>query len=337
MSATPREIVQRTLNYDNPPRAARDCWVLPLARSSYPAEVDALMRDFPPDMTTISGFEQEPPPTRGDMFAIGEYVDEWGCTFVNIQEGVIGEVKQPIVEDWAADRGRIRFPRGWLTLDRDRVNRAVGATNLYTAPAVCPRPFEQLQFIRGSENVYLDIAEEEPAMLAFLREMHAFYCEVYTAWARTDIDALRMMDDWGAQRSLLISPEQWRRIFKPLYRDYVQIAHSHGKKFFMHSDGMILSIYPDLVEIGVDAINSQIFCMGPEALKPFAGKITFWGEIDRQRLLVSAEPAEVDRAVRDVHAALWRNGGCIAQCEYGPGAKPPNVRQVYETWSRLVG
>lgn len=105
----------------------------------------------------------------------------------------------------------------------------------------------------------------------FVAEMHDFYCELLSAWAHTDVDALRFMDDLGSQRSLLISPATWRDIFKPMYRDYAQIAHAAGKKLFMHSDGHILAIYPDLVEIGIDAVNSQIFCMGVDQLAQFAG------------------------------------------------------------------
>jgi len=128
----------------------------------------------------------------------------------------------------------------------------------------------------------------------------------------------------------------WREWFKPLYRDYVQIAHGHGKKIFMHSDGYILDVIPDLIEIGVDALNSQIFCMGLDQLAQFAGQITFWGEIDRQHLLATGTPAEVDQAVRAVYRQLWRNGGCIAQCEFGPGGQPANVRQVFETWNEVI-
>lgn len=74
-------------------------------------------------------------------------------------------------------------------------------------------------------------------------------------------------------------------IFKPMYKDYVDIAHRNGKKLFMHTDGNILSIIPHLIDIGVDALNLQIFCMGMEKLSQFKGKITFWGEIDRQNIL----------------------------------------------------
>ena len=70
---------------------------------------------------------------------------------------------------------------------------------------------------------------------------------------------LMFMDDWGAQNDLLISPVRWRKLFKPLYKDYIDIVHHHDKKAFMHSDGNILRVLPDLIELGLDAINSQIF------------------------------------------------------------------------------
>jgi hypothetical protein len=143
-------------------------------------------------------------------------------------------------------------------------------------------------------------------------------------------------DDWGSQRSLMINPTMWRELFKPIYRDYVQIAHNAGKKFFMHSDGYIVDIYPDLIEVGVDALNSQIFCMGAEKLEPFAGRITFWGEIDRQYLLARGTTEEVAEAVRQVHRHLWKDGGCIAQCEFGAAAKPENVRAVFQTWNEVL-
>jgi len=103
----------------------------------------------------------------------------------------------------------------------------------------------------------------------------------------------------------------------------------------MHSDGHILAIIPDLIELGLDALNSQIFCMGPENLKQFRGRLTFWGEMDRQWLLPHGTPEEIDAAVREVAAALYQRGGVIAQCEFGPGAKPENVRQLFATWQEL--
>jgi len=143
------------------------------------------------------------------------------------------------------------------------------------------------------------------------------------------------MDDWGSQNALLISPSIWRKMFKPLYKEYVQLAHSYNKKMLMHSDGHILEIIPDLIEIGIDAVNSQIFCMGLEELAQFAGKMTFWGEIDRQYILSQGSTTDVIEAVKNVKKTLFKNGDIIAECEFGPGAKPENVYTVFEAWNNL--
>jgi len=336
MAATPRELVYQTLNFEGPARAPRQLWVLPWAEQHYPEELAALRRDFPDDIKGIGGHHRVLPKTAGDPHRIGTYTDEWGATFHNIQDGVIGEVKDPLIKDWITDVRKVHIPRELLTIDRDAVNRDCAATDRFTMAGACPRPFEQLQFLRGTENLYADLADPPAEMLSFLKTMHDFYCELLQVWAGTDVDALMFMDDWGSQNALLISPRLWRELFKPLYRDYIQIAHGAGKKIFMHSDGHTLAIYPDMVELGLDAFNTQIFCIGVENLKPFAGKITFWGEIDRQSLLPYGTPEDIEVAVRRVHANLWANGGCIAQCEFGAGAKPENVRRVFETWDRLT-
>lgn len=68
---------------------------------------------------------KEQPVTKGDPYAVGEYVDEWGCIFTNIHRGVIGEVKTPLVEDdeWN-DAGRVHIPEELLSFDIDQVNRS---------------------------------------------------------------------------------------------------------------------------------------------------------------------------------------------------------------------
>lgn len=333
---TSRELVYRALEFKRPERVPRQLWWLPWARIHCKEGIEAIERDFPSDIATASGFERELPPTRGDPYEPGEYVDAWGAMFHNVQRGVIGEVKEPIItgEDWE-DAGRAHIPWELLSIDTERINRQCAESGRFMLADECPRPFEQLQFLRGSENLYMDLAYRPPGMMAFLEKMHDFYCQWVEAWAKTDVDGIMMMDDWGSQRSLLISPKTWAEIFKPMYREYIDIAKKHNKKTFMHSDGYTLQIIPHLIDLGLDAFNTQIFCMGMDVLRQFRGKITFWGEVDRQHLLVDAAPVEVREAVRGVYEALWDNGGCIAQCEFGAGSKPENVRAVFEAWDEL--
>lgn len=336
---TSRELVLKTLKFENcHGRVPNQLWCLPWAKERYPDMVQRIEKEYPDDIVTVPvRFTEQNPITKGDLFSSGEYVDEWGCQFTSIQSGIVGEVKAPIVapedEEWA-DVSRIHVPTEWLSFDVSEVNAFCENTECFTLSAACPRPFEQLQFIRGSERLYIDLFEPSEGFYDFVEKMHAFYCALVKKWCETKVDAIQFMDDWGAQQSLLIHPDQWRKIFKPLYKDYVDLAHKHGKKAFMHSDGHILSIIPDLIEIGVDALNSQIFCMGVENLAPFKGEICFWGEIDRQYLLPYGTTEEIDKAVDAVANTLWENGGCIAQCEFGPGAKPENAYEVFKAWGR---
>ncbi len=337
---TSRELVKATLEFRNTTgRVPRQLWTLPWAEMHHKSEFDRIMNKYVWDISyPDTVYAVENPARTGNPDIIGESTDDWGCVFTSIQAGVVGEVKTPLINeddiDWE-DTSRVHFPEELLTFDKERVNESCRKSDKFMMSGITPRPFEQMQFIRGTENLYIDLATKNEGMLKFLSKMHDFYCRAMEKWAETEVDALSFMDDWGAQRSLLINPELWREIFKPLYKDYIDIAHSHGKKIFMHSDGYTMEIIPDLIEIGLDAINTQIFCMNIEELAEFKGKITFWGEICRQNILPHGSIKDVEAAVERVYKNLWDNGGCIAQCEFGPAAKPENVEAVFETWNRI--
>jgi len=336
---TSRSLVKDTLEFKNTNnRAPRDLWFLDWAKYHYPNELSAITEAYPNDIdypNTI--YSQCSPVEKGQATEIGAYTDAWGCNFTNVQRGVIGQVKTPIVtgEDWE-DVGKITIPEDWLSFEISQVNEECRKSEKFLICSCCPRPFEQLQFIRGTANLYMDLIDPPKKFLEFLEVMHDFYCRLLRKWAQTDVNALRFMDDWGSQRSLLISPTLWKKYFAPMYQDYIEIAKTAGKKTFMHSDGHIIDIIPELIDLGLDAINTQLFCMDFDKLKEYRGKITFWGEVCRQRILPYGTLQDVETAVHKIHETLWDNGGCIAQCEFGPGAKPENVEAVFRTWDSLT-
>lgn len=334
---TSRQLVLDTLANKNEGRAPRQQWTLPWVEMNYPGIAAQLQTEYPDDIVTANGFFKETPKTTGNAYETGEFVDEWGCHFTNASRGIIGEVKQALVaeEDWS-DTQNIHMPEEWLTITPEKINEFCATTDKFVMAGCCPRPFEQLQFIRTTELLYMDLVEPPKGLMDFISKMHDLYCRQVEAWAKTDVDGIMMMDDWGSQRSLLINPETWIAIFKPMYKDYIDIAHRYGKKMFMHSDGYTMQIIPHLIELGLDAFNTQIFCMSIEELAQFKGQITFWGEIDRQHLLPNGSVQDIEEAVKRVHKNLWNNGGCIAQCEFSAGAKPENVRTVYKTWNELT-
>lgn len=330
---TSKELVYRTLEFAKPSRVPRQLWYLPWASEHYPQEIEKIQKDFPNDIVNAPVVYNQKPRTIGERCSVGTFVDEWGCVFENRQSGISGEVKEPLVKTWD-DLDNVRPPQEMLTLDIEKVNDFCGNTDKFVMSSCYARPFERIQFIRGTENVYMDLATQSQDFRVLLDRVHQFNLKELELWAGTGVDALSFMDDWGSQGSLLISPVMWRDIFKPLYREYVAIAHDSGKKVFMHSDGYIMDIIPDLIELNIDALNSQIFCMGVgEIGRQFGGKMTFWGEIDRQHILPEGSRQDVVNAVSEVRDALYRDGGVIAQCEFGLGARPENIYTVFETWN----
>lgn len=331
-----RELVKRTLEFESPPRIPRQLWKLVWAELHYPKELTHIQSVYPDDLVSVPVHFKQLPKIEGDPYAVGTYVDEWGCIFENRQAGIIGEVKTPLLEKWE-DVDCVRIPEELLSVEVGDVNTFCRSSDQFTYAGCCPRPFERLQFIRGTENTFLDLMDQPEELFVLLNRMHQFFIKKMELWAQTEVDGLFFMDDWGSQFSLLITPDIWRKIFKPLYKDYIDLAHHYGKYAMMHSDGLIMKILPDLVELGLDVINSQLFCMDVEEIgRQFGGKITFWGEIDRQHILVEGNVDDVVHAVHRVHKALYQNGGMIAQCEFSPGAKPENIYQVFKTWDTIL-
>lgn len=328
--------VIKTLEFDNPKKIPTQLWDLPWAEIHHPKELKNIRQEFPDDIISAPNILTKTVPTKGSEHKIGKYIDEWGCIFENRQDGIIGEVKNPIVNTWN-DIDTIQIPNGLLSIDFDQINGfCLGNSDKFIVSPCCARPFERLQFLRGSQNIYTDFYENKNEFDNLLKTIHKFNCKRLEVWAQTEVDALFIMDDWGAQNSLLISPELWREIFKPLYQEYVDIARKNDKYIFMHSDGNILSIIPDLIEIGIDALNSQIFAMGIDNLDKFKGQITFWGEIDRQNMLPYFSKKEIENVIVEFYEQLYSSGGIIGQCEFGPGARPENVYTVLDTWRKIL-
>jgi len=331
---TPRERVVRTLEFDHPDRAPRDLWALAGVRMLRKTEFEAMLRKYPCDLTGPAGDYGPSPHTRGQAGVVGTYVDEWGCEWSVAEVGVAGEVKNPPLADWSRLDG---WSPPWELLDNadlSRVNAACAATDQFVKAGTHVRPFERMQFLRGTENLFMDFLLQSEEFKHLCGLVHAFNLRDIEMWAKTNVDAVGFMDDWGAQNALLIDPALWRTIFKPMYKDYCDILKQHDKYIFFHSDGHIMDIYPDLIEVGVDAVNSQLFCMDIEEIgRRYKGQITFWGEICRQTILPFGSVDDVRAAVRRVRKALDDgSGGLIAQCEWGVRDPRENIEAVFDTW-----
>lgn len=319
--------------FQTPDRIPRDLWALPGIRLHRKTELDAMLNRFPSDFSAV-GNPNKSTRTRGQSGVVGSYVDAWGCIWQVAEPGVAGEIKQPILSDWKALDS---WQPPWEMLDQpdlSNVEKHCRATSRFVLAGTETRPFERMQFLRGSENLFVDLGYGTPEMLRLRDMLHTYYVREMQMWAATEVDGVSFMDDWGSQTALLLSPTMWRELFKPLYAEYCAILRKAGKFVFFHSDGHIEAIYPDLIEIGVHAVNSQLFCMDIEELgRRYKGQITLWGEIDRQHLLPFGTTDQVKAGVQRVRRSFDDGcGGLIGQCEWGIKDPAENIAAVFEAW-----
>lgn len=332
---TSKDRMLAALNFQKPDRVPRNLWALDGAVLFHNDKLEQLRKQFPMDMDYAPVDLPPLPHIKGKWTEPGIHIDAWGCEFQNLQRGVVGEVKNPLVREWS-ELDKVKPPWPYVGAGMERVNDFCRAGDKFVMGGGVIL-FERMQYIRGSENLYADLAEDAPEVYPLRDIVHKYNLAYLEAWLKTPVDALSVADDWGSQRSLLIRPDKWREFFKPCYADYARMARDAGKYLFMHSDGYIMDIYEDLIEIGVNAVNSQLFCMPIEEIgQRFKGRITFWGEIDRQHLMPFGTPDQCRQAVRRVYANLAAaGGGVIAQFEYGLETKFENAVAVFDEWEHV--
>ena len=175
--------------------------------------------------------------------------------------------------------------------------------------------FEPAWYLRGFEQLLMDLHLNPPMADACLERMTEIKCALARHYAEAGVDVLIFGDDIGEERNMILSPEIWRKWLKPRLHRAVQAAKEINPRVicYYHSDGNIEAVIPDLIEAGVDILNPvQPECMDPLTIKQLYGnELTLWGTVGTQRLMPFAEPGEVKNTVQTLIRELGANGGLV--------------------------
>ncbi|MDA0707122.1 MAG: hypothetical protein O2907_09290 [Proteobacteria bacterium] len=181
-------------------------------------------------------------------------------------------------------------------------------------------PFERAYAMQGMETFLLNMAMD-PDFAHALMERIAVYCKQLMGRFLTElgdnVDIIKIGDDLGTQASLMISPQMYRKLLKPIHADFISFikARTHAKVLF-HSDGDVAPLIDGFIEIGVDILNPIQTSAGtmsdlPALKKRCRNKIALCGGIDTQRILPFGTPAKVRDEVRRVINILGPGGGFL--------------------------
>nr|MBO2495112.1 hypothetical protein [Clostridia bacterium] len=292
-----REIVIRTLNYDNPERVARSFWGSDLVWCGNTVK------------TYATGWKK-----------VGENrwerTDEWGNTWARLDSTSKGEVVKGVLED-VEDYTDFEFP--------DFSN-----PDDYLPVKECKQKHPDKWIIGGMPGFTFNIARKlfklENYLVKLMLETEKIHklhdkiddmlVDMIVNYAKAGVDSVMFPEDWGSQTQLLINPKLWYQEFYPRFKRLCDVAHECGIKVFMHSCGAIGAIIPGLIEAGIDLLQfDQPTLHGIDNLASYQekAKITFWCPVDIQKTLQTKDEEKIRAEARELLDKLWKGrGGFIA-------------------------
>jgi hypothetical protein len=282
------------------------------------------------------------------LYEPGRHTDCWGVVWENIARGLDSQVAVHPLQDWAAfDQWKQRLPDpmrdDWFgprpswddvrqslrdAADRGELARGGGLAHGFF--------FMNLYYLRGFENLMLDLAGGEPRLDELIAILVDYNVAVIRGYLESGAEMMTFGEDLGMQTALPVSPAMWRRVVKPAYEAMFGPCRDRGVPVYLHSDGHILEIIPDLIETGVRIINPQIRANGLPGLREVArGKVAVDLDLDRQ-LFPFATPSEIGDHVGEAHEALYlEEGGLMLSAECGPDVPLENVDAVCRAFERV--
>jgi uroporphyrinogen decarboxylase len=302
-------------------------WFKPLARpdGAFEAEIDGQVIARMPSKGTF--FDQTCFP----------YLDGYPSDFRNLPDAMKKVLWAALVHSPWDNAGKPDF---WQQL-RDKTLRLRARSNRAMMVVCGCNLFEWGTFLRRMDNFLMDIYTEPTqveALLDALMEQHLATLSKVCAAVGDCVDILRFGDDLGMDSGTFMSPEIYRRLFKPRHKQLCDFVKKNSRmKTFLHSCGSIYAILPDMIEAGYDIINPvQTNCvnMKPARLKKeFGGDITFWGGgCDTRAILNNATPQQVKDHVKERLEIFAPGGGFVFNTVHNilPEVPPENIVAMFE-------
>ena len=252
----------------------------------------------------------DPYANLSESYRKGGYTDRWGCVWDNPVDGMAAIVtKHPVPTRESVHTMRVPevddgLPHGFMYL--------------------------RLADLRGFEEVMLDFAEEPPELMMLIDKVLGYNLkQTKIMLERNKEPMVHFGDDLGMQKGLAMGPSKWRKYMKPCFAAIYKLCKDDGRLVYMHTDGCIYEIMPDLQECGVDMINPQYRANGLDNLERVCkGKIPIHLDLDRQ-LFPFGTPAELKDHVWECVKRLYLpEGGLGLSIEIGPDYPLENIEAI---------
>ena len=194
-------------------------------------------------------------------------------------------------------------------------------------------------WMMGTENTLIAMMEE-PELVEDMFDTYLSRCETLFSrvWdAGYHFDEIFWYDDMGYKGTTFFSPNMYRSMLQPYHKRAVDWAHNRGIYAQLHSCGDVMTLLPDIVATGVDALNPLEVKAGMDAFKikkEYGDRLVLHGGInavlwnDKDAIL-----EEIDRKV----PVLKENGGFIFSSDHSipNSVSLENMKAIVEEVKRV--
>lgn len=260
---------------------------------------------------------EEPPPMASGLQHMGEdlFMDHWGRTLTrwhdcNYYHG-----------------GAFKLERGLETLQipeldhytTGQVEYFAGNTDLFVFGLV-DGGFQLAGSLMGFEPFLIACRNNTEKIAALIERLEDFQVEVALKMVKAGAHGIIIADDFAYARNTLVSPQVLQFTLFPALKKAVQRLHQAGVPVFLHCDGNITTVLPDLVATGLDGLQCLESAAGMDikAIKEQWGdKLCLMGNLDISLLAGDADEASLREAVRRAVQAAAPGGGYIFSTSAG--------------------
>ncbi|WP_283682880.1 uroporphyrinogen decarboxylase family protein [Parablautia sp. Marseille-Q6255] len=195
----------------------------------------------------------------------------------------------------------------------------------------------------GYENFLVNLYTEPELTEYYLDKLTDAYIvmmERYLDAVGDYVQIVQSNDDFGSQNGMLISPELYRKYFKPRHAKINAAIKKKNKNVHisLHSCGSIYPIMGDIIESGFDILNPvQKECanMDPVQIKKeFGDKLTIWGgACSTQTTMTHGTVDDIIKEAQDMIKVYAPGGGFVFGAIHNIQADivPEKITALFET------
>lgn len=335
-----RERVSAAMHFQKPDKVPLQYYYCPVGYYEHGEKLNDLYASLPGD---FEPFRRMPivGPKPEELDENGRYhhfeTDAWGVVWEKRIFGVTGiPYKRPLENPELID-GYVPPEKPCAegeTLERAKAHCAQRRQEGLYAMMGGGGVYERLIALCGDENALCGMALEDENIekAADLIAEHS-RANVELA-AAAGADGVSMGDDYGSERSLLMSPAMWRSFIKPRLKYIMEPAVRAGMDIHFHSCGYVWDILEDLKELGVCSVWPQIPAYNMDALaeKCRSLQLAVAVHTDRANTMTFGTPQQVsDLVKREYDAFRMGEGGAWFYVEADNGFPYENIEALVRT------